>query len=175
MRSALAPDIPHSDLYVTPGHALFIDGLLVPAGTLINGTTIELYAADEYDELEFFQVKLETHDVIYAQGAPCETLLSVSETDRTFEEYCRKYGAPETQESHCAPVVCKGARSEIRSRLRSTMSPWLGRQKIDLIRERLDERAMTLVSADKLTSYLPKASPARVSGELSQQAEVMRW
>ena len=26
-------DVPHADLYVTGGHSLFIDGLLVPVGT----------------------------------------------------------------------------------------------------------------------------------------------
>ena len=39
-RSALAPDVPHTDLYVTKGHCLFLDGLLAPAGSLINGTSI---------------------------------------------------------------------------------------------------------------------------------------
>ena len=74
-RSALAPDVPHSDLYVTGGHSLLIDGVLVPAELLINGTTITRYEAREYDELEFFHIKLESHDVIYAEGAPAETLL----------------------------------------------------------------------------------------------------
>ena len=45
-RSALAPNVPHSDLYVTQGHALLVDDLLIPAGCLINGTTISLYAAE---------------------------------------------------------------------------------------------------------------------------------
>ena len=67
-RSALAPDVPHSDLYVTRGHSLLIDGVLVPAEVLINGTTITRYEAREYDELEFFHIKLESHDVIYAEG-----------------------------------------------------------------------------------------------------------
>jgi Hint domain len=41
-RSALGPDMPHADLYVTKEHALLIDGVLVTAGSLINGTTIVL-------------------------------------------------------------------------------------------------------------------------------------
>jgi len=79
MKSALGPNVPHADLFVTAGHALLIDGVLVTAGYLINGTTIARYAADEHDELEFFQIKLETHDAIFAEGAPCETLLRVDE------------------------------------------------------------------------------------------------
>src|SRR5271165_5712076 len=30
-RSALGPELPHADLYVTGGHSLLIDGVLVPA------------------------------------------------------------------------------------------------------------------------------------------------
>src|SRR5271170_154733 len=53
-RSALGPDIPHADLYVTKGHALLIDGVLVPVCNLVNGTTIALCDARAFDELEFF-------------------------------------------------------------------------------------------------------------------------
>jgi Hint domain len=49
-RSALATGVPQANLYVTGWHALFIDGLLVPAGCLINGTTITRYEAGAYDE-----------------------------------------------------------------------------------------------------------------------------
>ena len=52
-RSALAPNVPYADLYVTRGHSLLIDGVLVPAEALINGTTITRYEARETDELEF--------------------------------------------------------------------------------------------------------------------------
>jgi hypothetical protein len=146
--SALAHNVPYIDLYVTSGHALLIDGLLIPAGSLVNGRTVELYAAEEYDTLEFFQIKLESHDVIYAAGAMCESLLSFDKTESTFEQYCSIYGRPQEGERHCAPIVCNGARSEISSRLRSTMSPWLGPQKIDLIRDQLDERAMTFLPVE---------------------------
>jgi hypothetical protein len=146
-RSALAPDVPHTDLYVTPRHALLIDGMLIPAGSLINGTTIALYAAEEYGELEFFHIKLETHDVIYAEGAPSETLLRVEETASNFADYLRNYGPPATQDILCAPLLLYGgARSEIKSRVRNVMSPWLGPQRVDIIRDRLQERAGSLTT-----------------------------
>src|SRR4029077_9242088 len=96
-RSALAPNVPHTDLLVTQAHALFVDGVLVPAGCLINGTTITLDDAHEHDELEFYHIKLETHDVIYAEGAPCETLLEVDENAANFAEYFRMYGRPNSE------------------------------------------------------------------------------
>jgi hypothetical protein len=144
-RSALAPNVPSSDLYVTQGHALLFDDLLIPAGSLINGTTISLYAAEEHDELEFFHIKLESHDVIYAEGAPCETLLRVDETMRNFADYVREHGASEAQDAYCAAIVCNGVRSELSTRIRSLMSPWLGPQKFDDIRVRLEQRAMVMV------------------------------
>jgi len=137
--SALALNVAHTDLYLTPRNALFIDGVLVPVGSLINGTTIALYAADEYDELEHFHIKLETHDVIHAEGARCETMLSVEETMSNFADYLRRYGTPETQELRCAPIL-EGRRSEIRSRVCNLTSP----HKIDTIRDCLEERAIAL-------------------------------
>ena len=78
-RSALGPELPHADLYVTGYHSLLIDGVLAPAATLINGTTIVRDEEREYDELEYFHVKLESDDVIYAEGVLAETLLEVTE------------------------------------------------------------------------------------------------
>ena len=140
-RSALAPEVPHRDLYVTQGHALLFDHVLIPAGSLINGTTISLYAAHEYDELEFFHLKLETHDVIYAEGAPCETLLGNSMSNFANTRKQEMAGA---RESHCAPIICNGLRSELAIRLRSLMSPLLGSQRFDDIRIGLDLRAASL-------------------------------
>src|SRR3984957_15340385 len=90
-RSALGPELPHADLYVTGGHSLLIDGVLVPAEMLLNGTTITRYEASEYDELEYFHIKLESHDVIYAEGTPAETLLEVNECAVNFANYFRQY------------------------------------------------------------------------------------
>jgi hypothetical protein len=145
-RSALAPDVPHTDLYLTGWHALFVDGVLIPVGSLINGTTIKLYEARELSELEFFNIKLESHDVIYAEGAPVETLLQVDECAVNFYEYLRKYGAARTDEVRCAPVAPYGGRRELRSRVRCAISPWLDRREpIDVIRDRLEERAVEAI------------------------------
>jgi hypothetical protein len=153
-RSALASNVPDADLYVTKWHALFIDGVLVPAVNLINGTTITLYEAREYDELEYFHIKLESHDVIYAEGAPCETLLHVDEDAVNFAEYFRRYGATEKEEASCVPHLgYNGRRRELKSRFRSAVSPWLDcRQKFDVIRDCVEERGIALSRQSALTS-----------------------
>ena len=145
-RSAFAANVPHADLYVTAGHAVLIDGVLVPAEMLINGTTVTRFEAREYDELEFFHIKLESHDVIYAEGAPLETLLEVNESAVNFAEYFRRHGTPTTEEARCAPHVSSGGRlGQLKSRIRSAVSPWIDRrEQADVVRDRLEERGIKL-------------------------------
>jgi Hint domain len=100
---------------------------LEPAEALINGTTITRYEAREYDELESFHIKLESHDVIYAEGAPAETLLNVEESAVNFAEYLRQYGTAARDEDRCAPHIhIWGGRIELMSRVRSALSPAVG-------------------------------------------------
>jgi hypothetical protein len=141
-RSALGPDAPHSDLYVTAHHSLLIDGVLVPAEMLVNGVTVTLHEP-EGDELEFFHIKLESHDVVYAEGAPAETLVHVDESFVNFVDYLRRYGMPATEEGRCAPLVRIGGRAELMSRFRSAVSPLIDlRDKADVVRDRLEERGI---------------------------------
>ena len=145
-RSALAPNVPHADLYVPAAHSLLIDGVLAPAALLINGMTITRYEP-EGDELEFFHIKPESHDVVYAEGAPAETLLDVSESFANFADYLRRYGMPTRRETPCLPVIpVHGGRVELMSRARSALSPWIDlRDRADIVRDRLEEGAYTLV------------------------------
>jgi len=70
---ALAPNVPKRDLFVSPNHALFLGEALIPAGCLVNGTTITRAAPE--DELAYFHIELATHSVIFAEDAPVETYL----------------------------------------------------------------------------------------------------
>jgi hypothetical protein len=151
-RSALGPDVPHGVLYVTETHALLIDGVLVQAGNLVNDTTITRYDARDLDELEYFHIKLERHDVIYAEGAPTETLLEVDESAANFAEYLRQYGPVTTKETPCAPLLrYEYRRGEIKSCFRSAISPWIDRrQPVDIIRDELDARGIALLRQSEL-------------------------
>ena len=151
-QSALGPNVPHADLYVTETHGLLIDSALVAAGNLVNGTTITRCDAQELDELEFFHIKLERHDVIYAEGVPSETLLEVDESAANFAEYLRQYGPVTTEEIPCAPVLRYGyRRGEIKSCLRSAIAPWIDRrQTVDIIRDKLDARGIALSRQSEL-------------------------
>ena len=130
-----------------------IDGVLVPAELLINGTTITRYAAHEHAELEFFHIKLETHDVIYAEGTPVETLTKVHESAVNFADYLRRYGTAATDEDRCAPHIhIWGGRPELVSRLRSALSPWIDlRNQAEVMRDRLEERGIMLSRQPELS------------------------
>jgi Hint domain len=143
-RSALAPNVPEADLYVSQAHGVFIDDVLASACYLVNGTTVTLYDASEWDELQFFHIKLERHDVIYAEGAPVESLLDVDEGAVNFADYFRQYGVPTAPELPCLPFLSNWRRRGLKSRLGAVLS-WNDRQRrIEAIRKRLKQRAIAL-------------------------------
>jgi hypothetical protein len=70
-RGALADGVPTSDLHVTKGHSLLIDGVLIPVELLINHRTI--HWDDRAQEVAIYHIELATHDVLLANGAPAES------------------------------------------------------------------------------------------------------
>jgi len=71
MPGALGPAVPSRTLRLSPDHALFLDGLLVPAGTLVDGQSIVQEPA--IGTVTYFHVELDSHDLLLAEGAPAES------------------------------------------------------------------------------------------------------
>src|SRR5262249_6536190 len=86
-REALGPGEPRCDLFISQHHALWVDGLLIQAIDLIKGSSIGIVSAAELSEIEYLHVKLPRHDVIFAEGAPCETLLVHSGNVERFDNF----------------------------------------------------------------------------------------
>ena len=125
---------------------MLIDGILFPAGSLINGTTIAWYEARELDELEFFHIMFDNHDAFYVEGAPCESLNASDWKAESTSEYLGRCNPLPTSAPICAPLGFNGGRSELKSCFRSALSPWFDyRRKADIIRDELDERASVLM------------------------------
>jgi hypothetical protein len=70
-RSALADNVPHRDLYVTKGHALYLNGVLIPAEFLVNHRSI--LWDDRGQEVRFYHIELDGHEILRANGAPAES------------------------------------------------------------------------------------------------------
>lgn len=149
-KDAFGKGSPHSDLYLSRSHMVHLDGVLIPIGDLINGKTITAVDAGG-DQIVYYHVELETHDVLIAEGAPCESLLTTAEKLTAFDnadEYYALYGTPADM-APCAPLAAfNGGRSEIKSRLRSATAVVIDRrQPRDIVRDRLEGRALELSKA----------------------------
>jgi hypothetical protein len=72
--NALGDGIPYRDLFISPEHALFFDGVLVPAGSLVNGHSIIRELSG--DVVEYFHIEVEGQAIVLANGAPAETYVN---------------------------------------------------------------------------------------------------
>ncbi|HEX3573272.1 MAG TPA: Hint domain-containing protein, partial [Rhodopila sp.] len=70
-KDALGDNLPTRDLHVTKAHSLYIDDVLIPVEFLVNHKTI--LWDDRAREVEVYHVELDSHDIIFANGAPAET------------------------------------------------------------------------------------------------------
>jgi hypothetical protein len=63
-------------LLLSPDHAVYAEGVLIPIRHLTNDTTI---VQEELDEVTYYHVELARHEVILAEGLPCESYLDVND------------------------------------------------------------------------------------------------
>ena len=155
-RFAIDDQTPHADLYLSPGHALYIEGSLIPVKYLVNGRSITPAMPEGMDSIEYFQIELETHEVIFAEGTPVETFLVTVDhegfTNRenftNFVEYERLYGTePLPAMTPYAPIFAyDGGRAELKALLRLAVSPLVDvRDPIQVAYSRIAARAEELV------------------------------
>ncbi|SNS68605.1 Hint domain-containing protein [Antarctobacter heliothermus] len=84
---ALGDGLPLADLTITADHGMILDGLVINASALINGTTIDwVPLADLPAQFTVYHIETEVHDVILANGAPSETFIDYRDR-RAFDNY----------------------------------------------------------------------------------------
>lgn len=75
-KDALGKDFPLKDLYVSPGHSLLINGNMVLAKNMINGTSI--YQDKEIKNVIYYHLELQYHSAVVANGVLSESYLAVN-------------------------------------------------------------------------------------------------
>jgi hypothetical protein len=119
---------PHRDLYLSPDHAVFVEGngegaapdVLIPIGLLVNGTTIAQVPAAE---VTYYHLELASHEVVLAEGLPAETYLETGNRD-CFDDFSSVrlhpvFGDVAWEALGYAPLVVTGAKLDrVREQLR---------------------------------------------------------
>jgi autotransporter passenger strand-loop-strand repeat protein len=86
---ASGASLPRRDLWISPHHAMYLDGVLIEAKDLLNGVSV--VQAEQADDVTYIHIELDSHDVILAEGAWSETFLD--ENNRGMFHNARDYHA----------------------------------------------------------------------------------
>lgn len=73
---AIAEGIPCRDLLLSPDHALFLGGHLIPVKKLINDASI---AQLDVDQVTYYHIELANHDILLAENTPAESYLDTGD------------------------------------------------------------------------------------------------
>jgi hypothetical protein len=148
---ALDDNVPKRDLWISPNHAMYLEGVLIEAKDLVNGVSI--VQAERVAQVEYFHIELETQEVIIAEGALSESFI---DDDSRFmfhnaHEYRVLYpAATQTVARYCAPRLDEG-------------------YELEAVRQRLAARAGLHMTKDelqvgRLRGKIDRISPRRIEG-----------
>ncbi len=117
-RGAFGENVLGRDLYLSPDHAVFVEGVLIPVKLLINGGSI---IQVKRNHVRYFHVELPEHAVILAEGLTVESYLDTDdranfvdgETMRLFPDFEARLHLNTTllwETKGAAPLVMTGSR-----------------------------------------------------------------
>jgi autotransporter passenger strand-loop-strand repeat protein len=82
---AFGPGRPHTELFLSPDHAVYVGEVLIPVKHLINRSTIVQVPAGR---VAYYHIELSEHDVLLAEGLPAESFLDMKDGSN----YARRAG-----------------------------------------------------------------------------------
>jgi hypothetical protein len=150
-RFAIDDQTPQRDLYLSQGHCLLIDGVLIPVKHLVNEGSIAFDDdAKTSETIEYFCVELDTHQVIFAEGMAAETFRYWGGQIPwdNIEDYQDLYGKGHELMSPFAPIFrYSGGRAEVRALLRLAASRFVDmRDPIQIAYARIATRSMSIAA-----------------------------
>ncbi len=101
---------PKRNLYLSPDHAVFVDGVLIPVRYLLNAATVR---QENVSAVTYWHVELAAHGVLLAEGLPAESYLDTGNRSAfansgtvvmAHPEFARAVWATRA----CAPLVTAG-------------------------------------------------------------------
>jgi hypothetical protein len=135
---AFGENVPVRDLYLSPDHAVFVNGVLVPVKLLINDSTI---AQLKRNRVTYYHVELPRHAVILAEHLTVESYLDIGDranfqdttTIRLVPDFLARL-APDTalawETRGAAPLVMAGgALDEVRTVVATNAPPFGARSR----------------------------------------------
>lgn len=122
---AFGPGRPERPLFLSPDHAVFANGALIPIRCLVNDTTIRQVRRGA---VGYWHVELPSHDVLLAEGLPAESYLDVNDRasfDGGMVAMLHPDFASGVWEANaCAPIIVSGPELEaVRDGTRSAANP----------------------------------------------------
>lgn len=118
---ALADNMPARRLAVSPDHAIYLDGVLVPAKELVNWNSI--HQDHRVNSVTYYHLELPRHGIIFAEATPAESYLDTGHRG-AFDNDSSVLVALQSAMQHrrdteaCAPLCYSGSRLDsIRARI----------------------------------------------------------
>jgi hypothetical protein len=103
-QGALGNNLPRRDLYLTPGHSLLLDDILILAKDLVNGVTIT--QDQPHGIVSYYNIELEAHDCVLAEGSWSETYADCADLRRGFHNAERFWTLYPHTPAPADPVLC---------------------------------------------------------------------
>jgi hypothetical protein len=120
---AIDDQTPYRDLYLSSGHCLFFNEILIPVALLVNDASIRPCLPPGLESIEYYHIEFDTHEVIFVDGTCVESYLGSNRaTFSNCVEFQHLYGnvLPKTPYAPIAGYF--GGCDEVKGLIRSIVS-----------------------------------------------------